>query len=63
MTLANLPIDKQKAIREAYFKDVLHLCELGLVELSPDGKGVSVTPKGRACFLQQQHFDNKESEF
>jgi hypothetical protein len=52
--------DIPEAVREAYWKDLIHLCELGLVELTLDGKGVEITPKGRAYWLQSRKLNNGE---
>ena len=62
MAIVFLNDDIRQAIREAYWKDLMHLCQLGFTELTPDGKGVVITPKGRAYFIQTRHIENGDGK-
>ncbi len=52
--MSNLPLNIHQAIREAYWKDLMHLCELGLVDLTPDGKGVRITNTGKTLWAETE---------
>ena len=52
-----MPPERQREdILEAYWQDLMHLRELGLIRIVPEG--VKITPLGRNVFLQDRRLQN-----
>ncbi len=53
-------MSEREAIIKDYCKEVNHLRELGFIELTPDRKGIVLTPQGRAYWIQSKRLANKD---